>query len=136
MWIKLAGIGAFRQFRLATIFLLNLGAEKNNPVFDFDEDGAITQAGDTVVFRDRRYAYAGKMFEDGGAPAGPSLVAAMNRHMRYTVGDKTSEIDAALLNEMQRLTGRIAWQQAYPEIAQIKNDAADDQQDREEQRNK
>ena len=72
MWVKLLWIGAFRQFRLATIFLLNLGAEKNNPVFDFDEDGAITQAGDTVVFRDRRYAYAGKMFEDGGAPAGPS----------------------------------------------------------------
>ena len=136
MWIKLAGIGAFRQFRLATIFLLNLGAEKNNPVFDFDGDGAITRVGDTVVFRDRRYAYAGKMFEDGGAPAGLSLVATMNRHMRYTVGDKTAKIDAALLNEVQGLAGRIAWQQAYPEIAQTKHDAADTPEKREEHRNK
>ncbi len=136
MWIKLAGIGAFRQFRLATIFLLNLGAEKNNPVFDFDEDGAITQAGDTVVFRDRRYAYAGKMFEDGGAPAGPSLVATADRHMRYTVGNKTSEIDAALLNEVEGLAGRIAWQQAYPEIAKITKDAAGTPEKREERRNK
>jgi hypothetical protein len=110
--------------------------EKNNPVFDFDEDGAITRVGDTVVFRDRRYAYAGKAFEDGGAPAGPSLAATMNRHMRYTVGDKTSEIDAAVLNEMQGLTGRIAWQQAYPEIAQTKHDAADTPEKREEHRNK
>ena len=110
--------------------------EKNNPVFDFDEDGAITRLGDTVVFRDRRYAYAGKTFEDGGAPAGLSLVATMNRHMRYTVGDKTAKIDAALLNEVQGLTGRIAWQQAYPEIAQTKHDAADTPEKREERRNK
>ena len=110
--------------------------EKRHPAFDFDGNGAIRQAGDTVVFRDRRYAYAGKAFQDGGAPAGPSLVATMNRHVRYTVGNKTSEIDAAVLNEMQGLTGRIAWQQAYPEIAKITKDAAGTPEKREERRNK
>jgi len=110
--------------------------EKRRPAFDFDGNGAIRQAGDTVVFRDRRYAYAGKMFETGGAPAGPALVPARDRHMRYTAGDETTDIDAALLNEEDRLEGRIAWQQAYPEVAQTKRNASDNQEDREDNRNK
>ncbi len=110
--------------------------EKRQPAFDFDENGAITQAGDTLVFRDRRYAYAGKMFDSGGAPAGPSLVATRDRYMRYTAGDETDKIDAALLTEVEGLAGRIAWQQVYPEIARIKPGAADSQEDREDNRNK
>ena len=110
--------------------------EKRHPAFDFDGNGAIRQAGDTVVFRDRRYAYAGKMFDSGGAPAGPSLVATKDRYMRYTAGDETDKIDAALLNEVEGLAGRIAWQQVYPEVAQIKQDAADSPENREDNRNK
>ena len=89
-----------------------------------------------MVFRDRRYAYAGKMFDSGGTPAGPSLVATKDRYMRYTAGDETDKIDAALLNEVEGLTGRIAWQQVYPEVAQIKQDAADSRENREDNRNK
>ena len=110
--------------------------QKRDPVFDFDGDGAVNLINDTVVFRDRRYAYAGKMFETGGAPAGPALVPARDRHMRYTAGDETTDIDAALLNEEDRLEGRIAWQQAYPEVAQTKRNASDNQEDREDNRNK
>jgi len=56
--------------------------------------------------------------------------------MRYTAGDETDKIDAALLTEVEGLAGRIAWQQVYPEIARIKPGAADSQEDREDNRNK
>ena len=110
--------------------------QKRHPAFDFDGNGAIRQEGDTVIFRDRRYAYAGKMFDSGGAPAGPSLVTTRDRYMRYTAGDETDKIDAARVNEVEGLAGRIAWQQVYSEVAQIKQGAADSPGNREDNRNK
>jgi len=90
-----------------------------SPAFDFNEDGAITIAGDTVEFREERYAYAGKMFEKGGEPTGPSIIATGGRHVRYTVGtetDEAEEIETNVLEEGDRLSGRISWQQLYPEV--------------------
>jgi len=86
-----------------------------NPAFDFNEDGAITVGGDTVEFREERYAYSGKLFEEGEA-AGQSIVATGGQHMRYTVGtttDKADEIEANLLEKVQGVSGRISWQQLF-----------------------
>ncbi len=105
---------------MMSVALFNGGSPpKDSPAFDFNEDGAITVAGDTVEFRNERYAYSGKMFEKGGEPTGPSIVATGGQHLRYTVGtetDEATEVEADLLEEIQRLSGRISWQQMYPEI--------------------
>ncbi len=105
---------------MMSVALFNGGSPPTgSPAFDFNEDGAITVAGDTVEFRNERYAYSGKMFEKGGEPTGPSIVATGGQHLRYTVGtetDEATEVEADLLEEIQRLSGRISWQQMYPEI--------------------
>jgi type IV pilus assembly protein PilY1 len=94
--------------------------QKDSPAFDFDEDGAITVAGDTVEFRKKRYAYAGKKFEgDKGEPTGPTIVATGGQHLRYTAGTKTDEggeVEAQMLEKLKGLAGRLSWQQMYPEI--------------------
>ncbi len=94
--------------------------QKDSPAFDFDEDGAITMAGDTVEFHKKRYAYAGKKFEgDKGEPTGPTIVATGGQHLRYTAGTKTDEgdeVEAQMLEKLKGLAGRLSWQQMYPEI--------------------
>lgn len=109
---------------MMSVGLFNGGSPPaQTPVFDFNEDGAITIAGDTVEVRKERYAYAGKMFEKGGEPTGPSIIDTGGRHLRYTVGtetDETEKIEVNALREGDRLTGRISWQQVYHEI-QIQN---------------
>jgi type IV pilus assembly protein PilY1 len=104
---------------MMSVMLFNGGSPpKDSPTFDFNEDGEITVADDTVEFRNERYAYAGKMFEKGGEPTGPSIVATGGRHLRYTAGTKTDEveeIETSLLEKTKRLSGRISWQQMYPD---------------------
>jgi type IV pilus assembly protein PilY1 len=104
---------------MMSVALFNGGSPpKDSPAFDFNEDGAITVAGDTAEFRNERYAYSGKMFEKGGEPTGPSIVATGGQHLRYTAGTKTDEveeIETSLLEETKRLSGRISWQQVYPD---------------------
>ena len=90
---------------------------EETPAFDFNEDGIISSAGDTVEFRDERYAYAGKKFEKGGEPTGPSIAATGGNHMRYTVGtetDEAEEVEANLLEKKKGVNGRISWNQLYP----------------------
>jgi len=104
---------------MSVVFFNGGSPPGDSPAFDFNEDGAITVAGDTVEFRKERYAYAGKMFEKGGEPTGPSIVATGDRHMRYTVGtetDEVGEIETNLLEKPKRLSGRLSWQQLYPEV--------------------
>ena len=59
------------------------------------------------------------MFEKGGEPTGPSIIATGGRHVRYTVGtetDEAEEVEANVLEQGDRLSGRISWQQVYPEV--------------------
>ena len=99
------------------------GGSPDAPVFDFNEDGAITVSGDTISVSggtrskgEENTAYAGKKLEEEkGMPAGPSIIG--NR--RFTPGTATDEgaemEDTLLITNEATVTGRLSWEQLFPD---------------------
>ena len=99
------------------------GGSPDAPVFDFNEDGAVTVSGDTASVSGRSGAsgeenisYAGKKLEEEkGMPAGPSIIG--NR--RFTPGTATDEgtemEETLLITNEATVTGRLSWEQLFPD---------------------
>ena len=99
------------------------GGSPDAPVFDFNEDGAVTVSGDTTSVSGRsgstgeeQTAYAGKKLEDEkGMPAGPSIIG--NR--RFTPASATDEgvemEETLLITNDATVTGRLSWEQLFPD---------------------
>ena len=99
------------------------GGSPDAPVFDFNEDGAVTVSGDTASVSGRSGAsgeenisYAGKKLEEEkGMPAGPSIIG--NR--RFTPGPATDEgtemEETLLITNEATVTGRLSWEQLFPD---------------------
>ena len=100
------------------------GGSPDAPVFDFNEDGAVTVSGDTATVtggggttgEDYSVGYAGKKLDpDKGMPAGPSIIG----DRRFTPGsatDKGADMEETLLiaNDAT-VTGRLSWEQLFPD---------------------
>ena len=99
------------------------GGSPDAPVFDFNEDGAVTVSGDTTSVSGRggstgeeQTAYAGKKLEEEqGMPAGPSIIG--NR--RFTPASATDEgvemEETLLITNDATVTGRLSWEQLFPD---------------------
>jgi len=90
-----------------------------SPEFDYNDDGKLDSAGDSVAIAGNHYAFAGKKFASSkGLPAAPAIIG----NKRYTTGtqttqsprEKSKQMDVTLIAGFDKVEGRLSWQHMFP----------------------
>ena len=93
------------------------GGSPASPEFDYNGDGKIDPAKDSVVIAGTHYGFAGKKFASSkGIPAAPAIIG----NKRYTTGtrasgDPNTQMDVNVIADLEAgLVGRLSWDQVFP----------------------